>query len=392
MKRRTTHILLALLVAVLPLAAQENERLEAFQRNFLRASLKTKIQVLQDAADETEADMGPLYLQALDFAIENTAFFRDDPVARELAILAVRLVGISGYREALEPLWDLFLLDSSTSVRIEVLNAVAGLTPPDPVIVQRVNRWMMNQIDSFQDEQIVDQAVLSEAAVTLGTLGDERSFPILFSMTTAGFSDSIAEKATEALYEIEGDFADLIERVIRDNPINEKLEALRIANANATLDSSSKAVIAAKALAEALAISPRDADEREYQRQIRYEAVRILGEYAWSDATDDVVSHFDLVLSEYYQSGGRLSHVLEAIDSLGAMGNHEAAVRLSLYLDILNSDKENGKNVDEEIVLAVMRNLGSLGDRYAFDFLLYARYLDYSEQIKKTASEAINKL
>ena len=40
----------------------DTDRLRAFQRNFLRASLTTKIQVLQDASDETDVDMGPLYL------------------------------------------------------------------------------------------------------------------------------------------------------------------------------------------------------------------------------------------------------------------------------------------------------------------------------------------
>ena len=74
------------------------------------------------------------------------------------------------------------------------------------------------------------------------------------------------------------------------------------------------------------------------------------------------------------------------------MATHEAAVRLALYLDILNSDVENGKKVEDNIVLAVIRSLGELGDNVAFDYLLYAGYLDYSDSIKKAARESLNRL
>ncbi len=393
MKRIAAFILCSFLISAAPATSQEeSDKLRAFQRNFLRASLTTKIQVLQDAADETDVDMGPLYLQALDFAIENSTFLRDDPSARDLAILAVRLVGLSGYREAMAPLWKLFTLDSSSSVRIEVLSAVAALTPPDPEIVQKINRWVMRQNDAFREGETVDQAVLAEAAVTLGTIGAQTSFSVLFSMSTVGYADLVAEKAREALYRIEGDFADLIERVIRDNPPAEKLEALRIAIANDNLSGEEKSEIAGGALSVALAMTPRSADEREYQRQIRYESVRVLTDNGWSSATDEVIEHFNLVVEEYSVGAARRSHVIEAVDALGAMGTHEAAVRLSLYLDVLNSDVENGKNYEEQVVLSVIRNLGILGDQVAFDYLLYARYLNYSERVKKSAAEVINKL
>jgi len=393
MKRFSVFALSCLVLGAGVVFGQDDgDKLRAFQRNFLRASLTTKIQVLQDAADETDVDMGPLYLQALDFAIENATFLRDDPSARDLAILAVRLVGISGHREALTPLWDLFSIDRNSSVRIEVLNAIAELAPPDPEIVQRLNRWVMSQNQAYRDGEAVDESVLAEAAVTLGVLGSESSFPVLFSMSTVGYPDMIGDRARQSLYKIEGDFTDLIERVIRENPATEKLEALRIAIANESLSAEEKARIASGALEVALEMTPRRSDEREYQRQIRFEAIRVLTDNAWSSATKNVIAHFNLVLEEFSVGTARVSHVLEAVDALGAMGTHEAAERLSLYLDVLNSDVENGKNYEEQIVLAVIRNLGILGDRAAFDRLLYANYLNYSERVKKAATEAINKL
>jgi hypothetical protein len=373
-------------------AEDDTERLRAFQRNFLRASLTTKIQVLQDASDEPGSDMGPLYLQALDFAIENAALLRDDPVARELSILAVRLVGISGYRNALLPLWDLFTLDSNSSVRVEILSAITDLVPADAAVVQKLNEWIREQVSAFRNGDSVDLTVLSEAALTLGALGDENSFPVLFSMSTSGFPDAVAAKARVALYQIEGDFNDLIVKVIRENPATEKLEALRIAIANDNLTVDEKARIAEIALSQALSLVPRSAAEREYQRQLRYESVRVIAENGRFSATDDIIAHFDMLLEEFPVGTARLSHVLESIDALGSMGNHEAAVRLSLYLDVLNSDVEGGKTVEEQIVLTVMKNLGKLGDKVAFDYLLYVGYLEYSERVKTAARDAISRL
>ncbi len=382
-------LLLGLAVSGVLVAQEENgELLSAYKRNFVRANLITKIQVLQNAANEEDVDMGSLYLQSLDFVVENVTYFRNDPAARELTTLTVRLVGLSGRRDAIDKLWELFLLDSSTSVRVEILSAIADLEPPDKEIVRNINQWVIERNSAFADGENVDTAVLSEAAVALGKLGLPSSFPVLFSMGTTGYSESVTRKAREALYSIDGNFSELITRVIRQNSVDEKLEALRITLANDNLRGQEKAHIASVALDQALSMNLSSTEAKEYQRQIRYEAVRVLTDYKWSQSTESVIQHFDATLREYELGTSRLSHLIEAIECLGAMGTHEAAVRLTLYLDVLNSDVENGKSLDEQIVIAVIHNLGKLGDKVAFESLLYSQYLNYSGSVKKAAREA----
>ncbi|RPJ07961.1 MAG: hypothetical protein EHM28_05585 [Spirochaetaceae bacterium] len=74
------------------------------------------------------------------------------------------------------------------------------------------------------------------------------------------------------------------------------------------------------------------------------------------------------------------------------MGNNEAAVRLSQYLDQLNAYTENRKVYDEQIVTAVVQSLGKLGDKFAFDYLMRVKFLNYSAAIKAEADAAINKI
>jgi hypothetical protein len=385
-------VMFLIVVATVVSAQEQTDILRAFQKNFVRGNLNTKIQVLQDAATRSDIDMGPLYHQALQFVIANASIFESDLVARELGILAVRLIGMSGYNDALYSLWEYFTADDERSIRIAVLNGIGSLAPVDSRLVNNLNRWLSGENDKLRAEEDVDLEVVEEAVVALGKIGDDSSFPVLFSVSILGGSDEIDEKAIEALYSIEGDFQDLILRVIEQNPLAEKLEALRIGLSNEDLKDNEKGTIAESALSKGLYTTASQSQEREILRQIRYESIRTLTNYSWSTATKDVIEHFDQTLQETILGIGRTSHVLEAIQALGAMNTHEAAVRLSLYLDLLNSDVERGKNVEDEIVLAVIKNLGELGDKVAFDYLLYARLLSYSDSIKKAAQESLNQL
>ena len=108
-------------------------------------------------------------------------------------------------------------------------------------------------------------------------------------------------------------------------------------------------------------------------REMRYEAVRQLTALNWAGATDNLVKHFDSTVFELEQGLCRKVNLVEAIDALGNAGTHDAAVRLTLYLEVLNSYTENGEIVDEQIILSVIRNLGLLGDNTAFDYLFIYR-------------------
>ena len=135
-----------------------------------------------------------------------------------------------------------------------------------------------------------------------------------------------------------------------------------------------------------------DNPSRQIARDMRYIAAVALAQRKWASATDLVIEHFDTVLLEYDRGVTDKRRVVEAIDCLGAMRTHEAAVRLTQYLVLLNSYTERLREFDNSIVLVVIENLGSLGDKTAFDDLLYAQYLSYSSEIKKAVRDALENL
>lgn len=364
----------------------------AFQRSFARGSLSTKIQVLQDAAEMSGEAMGPLYQQAIEFILDNVRTLRDDNAAQELAVLAVNLTGMHDYRPAADLLWRLFENTDSVRIHISIMSALGVVAKDNPELVTKLNTWMASQNNAMRSGGFVERQVVAECVVTLGKVGNENSYGLLFSASYLKYSDDITYKADRAMEQLGGDYIANIVKVIEQNPPAEKLEALQRATGREDLGLEARATIAMRALA--FGIESRVAEEADAGtlRELRYLAVRKLTEYGWSEATPLVIQHFDQTIIEVDRGLTSSSSLLEAIACLGAMGTHEAAVRLSLYLEVMNAYVENGQPVDTQTALSVVNNLGALGDRVAFDYLLYTGYLDYAPPVKRAAREALNNL
>jgi len=185
---------------------------------------------------------------------------------------------------------------------------------------------------------------------------------------------------------------ELLRGVIKDRPVTEKKLGLQMALDSDRLTNDQKAQLAQFALDIGLHSSVSDADSKAVLRDIRFQAAASLGARKWSDASSLLIEHLDMTIGEFDKGFVDRNHLLDAIANLGAMNTHEAAVRLTQYLVLLNSYAEKGKVFDDQIVFAVLTNLGALGDKVAFDDLMYTQYLNYSAGVKKAARAALDKL
>ncbi len=366
--------------------------LEAYKRNFAIASLDVKIQILKDAAKSESKEMGPLYLQAIDFVLDNASLIASDTRFRQLSVIAATQIATIGYEKAKYSLWKLFQLDENTSVRIQTIRALSVVAKGDKEIIESINKWLDARNNSFKSGKIPDLQVVAEVVRSLGELGDPSSFPLLFSSMILGYSDNITTLAKEALFKIKGDLKEMLIGIIKNQPIGEKKAALEMALESEKLTDDEKGEIAQTALDIALDYSANNTLERQTSREIRFIAIRALSERKWSKATDLVIEHLNRTIEEYEKGITDKSRLLEAITCLGNMGTHKAALRLTQYLVLLNSYTEKGKGYDSQIILAVLSNLGKLGDKVAFDDLMYTQYLNYSNSIKKEAKKALEKI
>jgi len=392
--RRALCICIALLAAAIVAQAQDAQKLlDTYRRNFAIGSLDVKIQILQDAAAaKTASAMGPLFLQAVEFVIDNSSLVPTDARFNQLAAIGAEQMGIVGYAQGRDAIWKLFLTTSDSQTLAKAATALGLTGTGDAQTIANLNHYVDGQNASFASGKMPDAAVLVACLQALGKIGDASSFSTLFGTMNLGYSDQISAIARDALLAIKGDFKVMLLGVLRDRPIPEKKLALQMALDTDRLTDDQISQLAEYALDVGLHLSSSDSTGKALLRDIRFQAADSLGARKWSHGTALLIEHLDTTIGEFDKGLTDRNHLLNAIGDLGAMSSHEAAVRLTQYLVIVNSYTEKGKAYDDLVVMAVLQNLGALADKVAFDDLMYTQYLNYTAAVKKAARAALDKL
>ena len=376
------------------LGAQDSQvLLSTFKRNFDKAERpEIKIRILEDAIHSKAEGMGPLYHLAIDYAVDMSTQSRSETQMKQLIMMAAEQIKKAEYRDARYSLWRLFLIESDTIVRVSILDTLSVIGQGDGQISRSISDWLANQNGLFLSGKPPDTRIIAGAVYTLGLLKDEVAFPVIFSAMDLSYSDEVSQLAGQALLSLDGDLGDNLVNVINSGSPVEKLSALKVGLANETLDESQKARVADAALEVGIYTTVNDPAERKIVGEIRRIAMKALGARHWSQSTNLAIEHFGMALLEYDRGTVTKAYLLEAVEGLGNMGTHEAAERLTLYLELVNSYTEHGRVYDEQIVLTVLSNLRKLGDKIAFANISYTQYLNYSDTVKKAAESAIDNL
>ena len=365
--------------------------LDSLTTAFESGNIDGKLAALSQSTKYPPEQMGRLYVTAIDFILQNYPKVRNDPSGQELAQSTAKLIGGSKQERAAGLLWQLFNADTDTAVRQEALSSLARTAAGKTDVIARMNLWLATQDNLFINGSEVDLPVVASCVQTLGSLSDPASFPVLFSTAHLGYPEEVAAAAGKAIDSFKGDLADLLISVILNNPISDKGVALSLAAASSTLSPAEKALVAIAALKVALAGTPSPAYKGALA-SLRFAAVNELASLAWAPATDLLVQNFDAALTEYGRGALPVSDVNLSISALGSMGTHEAAVRLSLYLDLIGTHVQRGQSVNESVVLAVINSLSRLQDPVAIENLLSVQSLSYPDAVKRAAREAVDNL
>ena len=388
----------SLSVAILALglaaaAAQDSsELIDTYRRNFVRSSLGTKLELLKEASSYEGVDMGPLYDTSIQFILGNASLLSTDAILRDMSVLSVNMVLKYRYAPAADHLWELFGVYKDDLVRVPVLRTLAEVAIGNKHILKELNAFLDTQVTLFKSGTRPDNAVLDATVYAVGRLGDSSSFPYLFAVYTASVSKSITDRAGAAMAALDGDYASFLAEVIRSHPPADKSAALEAGLRGDALTDEKRAELAEAALAVGVSYQSAAPAEQAFIVALRTSAANELTSRAWQKASPLAIKHFYDFQLQYNRGQVSKSNFLEAIALVGAMGTTDAAQALALYLQLINTETEQGKSFDEQIALAVVTNLGRLGDKTAFDYLLYIGYLQYPESVKKAARDALQNL
>jgi hypothetical protein len=375
--------------------------LVSYERNFVRASLANKAGILRDAAldDRSSEFIGVFYEFALQFVLDSGELLKDDPDMIALAGIAARGAGEAAYTPAAEILWQVFNLYRDSHSRVEILQALAVLGKGNDGMVENLNQFLIDQTAYYRSGMVPDYPTLGACVAALAAIGNDSTYPALFSAFLASFPGSLGDEITRAMGSIEGDYLHFLSELIRRNGPAEKLAAFRLGARNPGFSPAEWGGLAETTLEVSLELFPGNsgADTGSDSgwaaaSSLRYEAVEALTALKWTRASPLAIRNFYRVQTDLGNGAVPRERLLEAVNCLGAMGNSESAQVLALQLGYINSQTERGGEFDEELILALIHALGEIGDKVAFDYLLYIGYINYPERIQAAARESLNRL
>jgi hypothetical protein len=373
----------------------------SYERNFLRASLANKAGILRDAAvdDRSSEFIGALYEFALSFVLDSGELLKDDPDMIALVGIAARGAGEAAHMPAAETLWQVFNLYRDSHSRVEILRALAVLGKGNAGMIESLNQYLIDQTNYYRSGMVPDYPTLRACIAAMAAIGDDSTYPALFSAFLASFPGSLGGEITEAMGAIEGGYLRFLVELIRRNGPVEKLAAFRLGSGNSGFSPAERGELAETALEVSLDLFPGNsgidaASDSGWAAasSLRYESVEALTGLKWTRASPLAIRNFYRVQTDLGNGAAPRERFLEAVNCLGAMGNSESAQVLALQLGYINSQTERGGEFDEDLILALIHALGEIGDKVAFDYLLYMEYINYPERIQAAARESLNRL
>ncbi|MFP4301820.1 MAG: hypothetical protein ACLFQZ_07320 [Spirochaetaceae bacterium] len=367
----------------------QSSLVERYIANFRDANLRTKVGILEASEEEALQEMAPLYAEALSYLVSNANDIRRDTTLQEMTDFVVEKVAEAEYAPAAEPLWQLFLNRQESLARVSILQAISATGQENQQVVVNLNQWISdrNRLKAGGDD--VDLQVFHQAVVTAGELGSASSYPVLLEARLQQYAERISNSAVEAMQSLEGDQVQLAIDALAGRDPEEKMEAFSFLVRSGLYSAEEEPVIAQAALNQALEATVSEPTVTAELRQLRYEAAQVITDAGHSDATRTMIRHFNQTVLEYDRGVTTRQRVLEAVAGLGAMDTDEAAVRLTDYLELLNTYTELDRPYDTEIVMAVIRNLERLGRPGSYNALFYCTLLDYPSRVKDAAREAM---
>ncbi len=363
----------------------------SYQRNFIRASMATKIELLNDASRITNVNMTPLYVESIEFVLDNLPILGQD--AQLVDIASVSASKLEQYRDAssVDSLKRLLSSMTDPKVRISVLNAFSTLAKGRQEDIAFLDSWFIGAVDGTISGSPTDTRVLSACATALGKLGASSSFAPLFKAYTSNLDSSVVVASQNAANMITEGYSSQILAIIRDNPVKDVQAALALSTRREDLPNAERGQIAEAVFVRFSSLEGDDAARQSTKDLVR-ESMRQLAALSWSQASPSVVKFFYRVQGEYKNGQPHSDMMLPVIACMGSMATNEAAQALSIFLGLLNSETEQKKTYNEQLLLAVISSLGELGDKTAFDYLLYVGYLEYPETVKQASRDALARL
>ena len=375
-------LILILFIPMVIFANSQDEQIMILKKTFYRGNLQDKIQVISDAA-KMEENLEEIFLSSMDFVVAYGEILKNDESMIQLAKITVENLKKVDKNKVPSFLIDLFPLYNSEIIINSILNTIANLQINDSKINILLKDYGLTLLENPQEKPM--ELLVS----TMEQIDDSTFFPVLFKYAASSNIPESVRNQSESVISgfVERYKTDMVS-IIENGSLSEKHLALKIVLNNEKNSDFLRAEIAEKALQVSI-INIGDTNQKNELIDFQLSAIRELRRVGWTRSTDLVVSFFNFARSEYENESLAEDDYIEIISCVEELATSKASSILSDYLAYFNSQTEQGISCSESVVLAVINALGNLGNKTAFDNLLYVGYLSYSEEIIEASRVAL---
>lgn len=363
------------------------------QRNFVKGNIIDKTEAVKAAS---EVEIVDLAKAAIEFSLNYKEILGDDSELSALAIsgitaLPVEYIENSNMAEKnliSEKLIGLYSVFEDENVKIAVLNKISSFKFSVENFIPLLNDFVKNS--SVNEENLV---LLKSVVNTLGSIGNNQSFIIMLGALSEKKWEPLFENLEKSLCMLAEPLEKEILDILRRGNIKDCRRLFDLIVKKSENSQIFKAEIAENVLLRTIYIYENSNSTGEDLISLQLECFDFLKKLKWTRASNTIVSYLKTARSEYDQKLLEEDKFCEIITGVSDVAPIGAIQPLATYLIFLNSKmEEKSSDVSENLVLAIIKSLGAIGDKNAFDALLGVTYFEYSDSVIAAARDALAKL
>ncbi|MBQ7905326.1 MAG: hypothetical protein IJ361_06185 [Spirochaetaceae bacterium] len=356
--------------------------------NFITGSLYDKVDIIKSVSSDEVPQI--FFEQSLEFALQNKDLIENHPAYYPLILSSIKKLNFNSSETTDDLLLKIYNDFSDYNLRLAILNAFSIIKIDNPNVSILVNDVVTQEFEK-KDSSSVDFFVAG--LKTLENIKDINSFDLVFSCYKENISEEITQASCDTLYSLSPMYNDKILNIVINNDLEDKALAFKIVTTNPKKDKNFSAEIASKLLFETINNIGEVSELSQEQIGLQLAAFKILEESKWTKETSLVLDFFDLAQKEYYELMISEDEFTSIIYALKEFPTTETCRALTDFLASQYSETLTTGSYNNDVMLAVISTLGELGDKDAFDTLLYVISCpDYSDEIITASRTALEKL
>ncbi|MCR5764322.1 MAG: hypothetical protein K6G00_13155 [Treponema sp.] len=367
-----------------------------YEIDFIKGDISQKIISLKESSGYNDCSLA---MKAINFAFGSRNSIGDDSDINALMSAAVKILDLNTVPSQKVPevsseLGNIFKTFTDKEIQSAVVEKM-NLFPSDNNL-SLVNAYLSEKIQKYA--AIPEKSDMDEVTKScirfLKSHGNKTSFNLLFMADFMGIWQENKSFLEDAFGPLANNSGNEILSMFSSAKNSEKRKILQILSNNEIISIKIKGAVAEKALSDVItymggksliALSKDEVD-------VQILMIQLIADTKWTKSAKNATAYFDIARKEYesgYITDNEFSQIISNIASVACSSTGQV---LSTYLDFLNKSMEKSDSPSEAVVLSVIKALGGLGDKTAFDYLLYVTYLNYPQYITNAARNALAQL